>query len=101
MITVHKYPIRMFELFTILMPAGAEVIHVAMQNDEPFMWVRVDTNMKLRAYNFGVFGTGHDLNTNSDPHSPDYNPVALAPHLGSFMMQGGALVFHLFGGIYA
>lgn len=92
MITIHKYPIQMSEDFTVRMPAGAKVIHVGVQAEQPFMWAQVDTEQPERDQAFGVFGTGHKMN--------DYR-VANAPHVGSFMLAGGVLVFHLFGGIYA
>uniref|UniRef100_A0AAU6W0F6 DUF7352 domain-containing protein n=1 Tax=Pseudomonas phage Nican01 TaxID=3138540 RepID=A0AAU6W0F6_9CAUD len=90
MITVHKYPVQMLEDFSVRMPFGAEVIHVAMQHGQPFMWARVDTDQHEVSYDFGVFGTGHKMTG---------FPVAEAPHLGSFMMHNENLVFHLFGGI--
>lgn len=100
MITIHKYPVQIQNLFTIQMPAGAEVVHVALQRDEPFMWVKIDTSQPLKLYEFGVFGTGEDM-TDTGNDYPHNNPVAHAPHLGTFLMSGGALVFHLFGGLYA
>lgn len=90
MITVFKYPIKMLEEFSVRMPHGAEVIHVGTQRGEPFMWARVDTDKHEMSYDFGVFGTGHDLNK---------SPMGKAPHLGSFMLHGDNLVFHLFGGV--
>lgn len=101
MITVHKYPIQMNELFWLKLPAGAEVVHVDVQRGEPMMWIKVNTANCIRETLFGVFGTGHPIDA-ADPYFPDdINPMFNAPHLGSFMMNGGNLVFHLFGGIYS
>lgn len=89
MITVYKYPVKMEEDFSVRMPAGATVVHVGMQDGEPQMWCRVDTDQPERSQLFGVFGTGHNMSK---------HPVSCAPHLGTFFI--GSLVFHLFGGIY-
>lgn len=101
MLTIYKYPIQMRELFQVEMPAGAQILHVDLQNGGPFMWVKVDTDQPMKRYNFGVFGTGHDLT--KVPESEELNPVAYAPHLGSWLIEGISitLVFHLFGGVYA
>lgn len=100
MITVHKFPVQIQNLFTLKMPAGAEVVHVDLQNRQPFMWVRIDTAQPLKLYEFGVFGTGEDM-TDTGNDYPHNNPVAHAPHLGTFLMHDGQLVLHLFGGLYA
>lgn len=101
MITVHKFPIQMSELFWLKLPMGAEVIHVGVQHGQPMMWIRLDTSLAIRETLFGVFGTGQQMDT-PDPHySIDTNPMANAPHLGSFMLNEGYLVFHLFGCIYS
>lgn len=101
MITIYKYKIQMSELFWLKLPMGAEVIHVAVQHGEPMMWIRLDTALAVRETLFGVFGTGHQMDV-PDPQSADeINPMAKAPHLGSFMLHGGDLVFHLFGGIHS
>lgn len=97
MITIHKYRIKMIELFRLNLPEGSEVIHVGVQHGIQQMWIRVDTAKPERETLFGVFGTGHDMGkVDEDGNS---NPVLGSPHLGSFMLQGGDLVFHLFGGI--
>ena len=86
--TIYKYPVRMLENFTVEAPHGAEFFAVQVQGDEVQMWARVDTKYPLNTYRFGVFGTGHVLS--------GVGPTA--PHIGTFQLSGGALVFHLFGG---
>lgn len=97
MITIHKFPIQMTELFQIIMPAGALMLHVDVQRGAPQLWARVDTKQPDRSYDFGVFGTGHDMEADVNGRM---NLIAYAPHVGSFMLQGDSLVFHLFGGLY-
>lgn len=89
--TIFKYAVEMSEDFTVLAPEGAEWLSVQVQGNEVQMWARVDTRRPAAAYRFGVHGTGHELN--------DF--TARAPHIGTFQLSGGALVFHLLGGLYA
>lgn len=99
MITIHKFPVKVTELFKQVMPEGAKFLHVQDQGlNGPQMWFKVDTTKRDRVYDFGVFGTGHDMEKGPDE---TVNRMSAAPHLGTFSMHGGALVFHLFGGIYA
>lgn len=87
--TIFKYPVQMSEDFTIHAPRGAQFFAVQVQGNEVQMWARVDPEQQEVLYRFGVHGTGHYLNdfTNN------------APHIGTFQLSGGQLVFHLFGGI--
>ena len=64
------------------MPSGAEILHVAAQHDTPCIWARVNPDATKQKRKFTIVGTGHLC--------PD------APHVGSFLMSGGAFVFHIF-----
>jgi len=90
MITVYKIPVVLKDTFTWDLPSGAQFLSLQMQDGDPQMWFRVDTRHPDRRLVFGVCGTGQVL--------PD--AVASAPFLGTFQMEGGALVLHVFGGIY-
>lgn len=91
MITIHKYDVFFGDTFTVEMPEGAEFLSLQVQHGRPQMWFRVDDSRPVRRQVFGICGTGKDI--------PDR--VAAAPFLGTFQMEGGALVIHVFGGIYA
>lgn len=83
MASVYKYVIPVVDEFTILMPKGAEILHVATQGAEGHLWARVDpSNVPEQRY-FKLRGTGHEVDTGCQ-------------HVGTFMLHGGALVFHLF-----
>ena len=82
MITVYKYSLEPGDNVTVLMPEGAEILHVATQGDVPCIWARVDTERPKKPYIFHMRGTGH--------------PNATGDHVGSFLMHNGSLVFHLF-----
>lgn len=85
--TVYKYQIPSSANFSLELPRGAEILHVAMQHDSPCFWARVDPARPTELRTFMLVGTGHPI-----------NPVAgfKAVHHGSFFMQGGVFVFHLF-----
>lgn len=88
--TIFKYPVQMSEDFAVEAPEGAEWLSVQVQGAQVQMWARVDTSRPTKVYRFGVHGTGHELSAFA----------AYAPHIGTFQLAQGTLVFHLFGGLY-
>lgn len=83
--TVYKYALGGFgDWTTVFMPEGAEVLCVQAQNDEPFIWALITVGAPVTAYHFRVAGTGHDLGSN------------VGRYIGTFQLNGGALVFHVF-----
>lgn len=91
MITVYKIPLVLSETFTWDLPEGAQFLSLQMQDNDPQMWFRVDDSRPQRRQVFGVCGTGNKI----------HDSVAAAPFLGTFQLSEGALVLHVFGGIYA
>jgi hypothetical protein len=83
--TIFKYPFKTTDNFEISMPKDATILTVATQNESPCMWALVtpDVNEK-QIRKFRVFGTGHPIDT------------ALLYYIGTYQLQGGALVFHVF-----
>lgn len=81
---VFKFEIPIDDEVVIDMPEGAEVLHFDVQGELPYIWVRVDPDLPEKEYRFRFAGTGHHLEDN------------VGKHLGSCMMRGGALVWHLF-----
>lgn len=86
--TIFKYPIILQDEFELDLPAGAEFLHLDVQFGEPHLWFRVEPSAPVVRQKFAVIGTGN-------PVYPGYDT---APHLGSFQLQGGRLVFHVFAG---
>ena len=90
-LAVWKYKLTP-ELCTLEMPAGATVLHVDAQRhsgmdgvwDDACLWALVDPQAPTEPREFLTVGTGHG--------------IAPAPlqHLGSLLMDGGSLVFHVF-----
>jgi len=68
----------------VTMPVGAKPLHVGVQADAICLWALVDPNAMLEKRNFVIVGTGHDL------------PEHAGKHLGTALLSGGSLVFHVF-----
>lgn len=81
---IWKFPIPVKDQFTLIMPEGAVALHVAMQNVAPHLWALVEVGAPMKPREFRVFGTGHLIGD------------AVGRYVGTFQMNGGALVFHLF-----
>jgi hypothetical protein len=60
---------------------------VQTQHGQPCLWALVDDARPFVAHNFVLCGTGHNC---------DDLRINAASFVGSFQMNGGGLVFHLF-----
>lgn len=70
------------ETIAFSMPENAEVLFVREQRGVPCMWCRVDTSLPHEIREFTLVGTGH--------------PAPDGPYRGSFFINEGQFVFHLF-----
>jgi hypothetical protein len=82
--TIYKYLIEpgtdAFE-----MPKGAQVLTVQTQDNRPHIWALIDVDeSRVEMRKFVPYGTGHLM-----PDEP-------GQYIGTFQLNGGALVFHLF-----
>lgn len=68
------------------MPRDAQILHADVQNDEPMVWAMVDTKAPSVTHHVSMFGTGHNIR---------FDP---GRHVGSFLVEGGTYVFHVFDG---
>ena len=86
--TVYKFPVPIIgETFTINnMPAGAQILTVAMQRGSAQIWALCETDAEQEPRTFIAVGTGHEI---------PYDDGATT-YLGTFQTMGGALEFHLF-----
>jgi hypothetical protein len=82
---VWKYPIPIADEFVLRMPRDAELLFVATQDEQGCLWARVitDDRVRLEDRRFHLRGTGHLIDLDSK-------------YVGSFILRGGAIVFHLF-----
>lgn len=86
MSVIWKYGIPLADAFTLELPRGATLLHVDEQRGTPQLWAMVVPGRDKEKRTFVLLGTGH-----TSPHSPDS-----LKHIGTFQLEGGALVFHLF-----
>jgi len=68
----------------VMLPKGARPISVHMQDGTPMMWSIVDPAEEGEELRIHIAGTGHDL------------PDGLGRFIGTFLVQAGTLVFHVF-----
>jgi len=81
-VTVWKFQIPISDTPQIEMPQGAQILHAAMQYNQPCIWARVDPTAPIETRYFNLRGTGH--------------PNADGEHIGSMLTDNGQLVLHLF-----
>ncbi len=86
--TVWKFPIEATEIQSVQMPRGAQILYVGVQGEglrmKASVWALCDTDQPKAERRLAVTGTGHDA-----AHCE-------GPHVGTFMLGNGALVFHVF-----
>lgn len=86
--TIWKYPLRVKETETFLMPRGAEILTIQVQNETPCIWALVDPNETYQdERKFEIHGTGNPILLNDSTKRK---------YIGSFQLMEGQLVFHLF-----
>jgi hypothetical protein len=61
MITIYKYPFQIFDMVPLKVPAGSTPLCVQMQNDEPCIWMLVDTTKPIVFRALKIFGTGREI----------------------------------------
>lgn len=81
---IWKYELEVTYQQLIEMPAGAETLCVQLQHGTPCLWARVDPGAEKIKRRIITHGTGHPV------------PDTTGDYIGTYQMQGGALVFHVF-----
>jgi len=85
--TIWKYELEVTDKQFIRMPKDAELLSVQNQNEKPCLWALVKPNTATEERCFEVFGTGNPIHCDMGVDRK---------YIGTFQMQKGALVFHLF-----
>lgn len=83
--TIYKYPVSVMARFSLIIPDKALFLSVQIQNDKPYLWALIHTDEPSKQYNFRVIGTGYEM-----------SETGHLTHLGTFQMEGGKFVGHLF-----
>lgn len=82
--TVWKYALEITDEQHVVMPWGAELLHVAEQNGKIALWARVITAQPEVRRLILIRGTGH--------------PIDFQPYVGTVVTAHGRLVWHVFDG---
>lgn len=82
--TIWKYSLQSAPNFSIEMPRGAQILTVQLQGGRPYLWALVNPDAVLEPRYFFLAPTGES-----------FVPPAL-DYIGTFQMDGGAFVAHLF-----
>jgi hypothetical protein len=87
-LVIHKYSLERTDEQRVNMPRGARVLSVGIQNAmDIVVWAIVDPMQPREPRTFWVVGTGH-------PFPP--SAVAINQFVGTVLIAGGMLVFHIF-----
>jgi DNA-directed RNA polymerase subunit RPC12/RpoP len=81
---VYKYPLPTDSDFEIQLPMGAQILTVQAQKGTPCIWAIADTDALLTTRRLCLRGTGHAFKGNE------------GKYIGTFQLDNGALVFHVF-----
>ena len=83
--TIYKYQLEIEDRFKLRIHRGARLLYVGVQHDIACLWAIVDPEAETCIRTLLIRGTGHDA-------------VGLdeLPHVGTVILAGGNLVFHIF-----
>jgi hypothetical protein len=80
---IYKFPLRTTDHQEIYLPVGAEILTVQIQHGVPCLWALVEGDDPVTKHGITIVGTGH--------------PVAdVGTYLGTYQLNSGAMVFHVF-----
>ena len=85
--SIYKYQLEVTDKQNIELPKGAEILTVQTHYGIVCIWALVDKEAEKEYRSFEIFGTGHNI------------PVDMGverKYIGTFQLNDGALVFHLF-----
>ena len=82
---IWKFPLEVTDEQRIEMPEAADILCVQVQGGVPCLWAAVIPDAAKVKRTVAVYGTGHPMKTRQADK-----------YVGTFQLQGGALVFHVF-----
>lgn len=89
---IFKYPLLAEDLQTVHLPRDAQLLALQVQHEQPCIWALVDADAPTEPWHIRIIGTGHPVD---EPDMP-YASALGGYYLGTFQLEGGALVFHAF-----
>lgn len=81
---IFKYPLQITDIQYVMMPKGAEILSVAVQNEIVCLWALVNPELQYVSREIRIVGTGNP--------APDGN----VRFIGTVLMLDGQLVWHVF-----
>jgi len=85
--TIWKFQLQVLDTQFIWIPKNAEILSVQNQNESLCIWALVNPTEETEERCFEVFGTGHEVGCDMGVDRK---------FIGTFQMNKGSLVFHLF-----
>lgn len=85
MTKVFKFPLEISDEQKVLMPVGAKVLTVQVQNGVPCLWAECNPDAECVYRTFLIRGTGHPIDDNIEKE-----------YIGTIQLYGGSLVLHVF-----
>lgn len=83
--TVWKYTLENVNIQKIKMPRTADILHVAVQAGVPCLWAEVTPDTPEEERTILILGTGHVI-----------PPWTTRRYIGTFQLQDGVLIFHVY-----
>ena len=83
--TIWKFALRIVDEQIFDMPPAAILLSVHLQNGQPMLWALVDDAVRTVRRTILVRGTGQDCGE-------------VGEFVGTFLLHGDGLVFHVFDG---
>lgn len=84
---IYKYPIQVTDKQTIKLPAEYQILCVQVQETIPCIWALIDPDNPEQEVFIETIGTGHPIL---------YEGRTRRSYIGTYQIQGGSLVFHVF-----
>jgi hypothetical protein len=80
--TIFKYEVKITGEQKVIMPIGAEIIHIGLDpNGTPCLWAMVDTGKELAPTEILLFGTGHPIMEKIGAHLGSFNDRSYVWHV--------------------
>ncbi len=84
--TIWKFELETTDQQTLKMPNGAEILTVQIQHGVPCLWAMIYSDEPLEDRIIEINGTGN----------PVRDPCQMRKYIGTYQLQGGAFIGHVF-----
>ena len=77
--TIYKYALSIYDVQSVFMPKGAEILSVANQNGALCLWAIVRPNEPMEERDIELFGTGQEMPVGISVERKFIGTVAIDP----------------------